>query len=109
MFTEDEGKNLFFTILFRAITEDLVVAFEHYDFRQPYKLDKFMAKFSGGKDTVPEYDLDGNVVGYKVGTKEFPLDSVYEFQIMVEVLFDKEASRLVHRIIGIAPMGPLIL
>lgn len=109
LYNEDGGSQLFFTILFRAITEDSVLAFEHYDFRKPYKLDKFMAKFSGGIDTVEQIGLDGEPIGYAIGKKEFPLDSVYEFQIMEEIIFDKEASRLVHRIIGIAPMGPLIL
>lgn len=109
VYNEDGGNQLFFALLFKAITEDSIVAFEHYDFRAPYKVDKFLAKFSGGMDTVPQYNLDGDVVGYAVGKKEFPIDSVYEFQIMEEIVFDKEASRLVHRIIGIAPMGPLIL
>lgn len=108
--TEDNGSQLFFSILYRAITEDSVVAFEDERFTQPYKdITKFKEKFSGGVDTSDQFDLDNNLIGREVRTKEFPIDSIYSFQIKEEVIFDKEAARLVHRIVGIAPMGPLIV
>ena len=76
---------------------------------RPYKdVAKFKAKFSGGMDTSDVQDLDGNIIRKEVRSKEFPVDSVYEFMVMEDVIFDKEAARLVHRIIGIAPMGPTI-
>ncbi len=107
---EDNGSQLFFSILFKAIVEDSVVAFEDDKFRKPYiDINKFKARFSGGTDTTDVEDLDRNIIGRDVRTREFPIDSVYEFMVMKEIIFDKEASRLVHRIIGIAPMGPTIL
>jgi gliding motility associated protien GldN len=110
IYNEDDGNQLFFSIVFKAVVEDSVLAFEDERFRKPYKdLNKFKGKFSGGMDTVDVQDLDGNIISREVRSKEFPVDSVYEFMIMEDVLFDKEASRLVHRIIGIAPMGPTIL
>jgi len=110
IYNEDDGNQLFFSIVFKAVVEDSVLAFEDERFRKPYKdLNKFKGKFSGGLDTVDVQDLDGNIISREVRSKEFPVDSVYEFMIMEDVLFDKEASRLVHRIIGIAPMGPTIL
>ncbi len=108
--TEDAGSQLFFAILFKAVTEDSVLAFEDDRFTIPYKeVSKFRTKFSGGVDTTPVNDLEGNIIQYSVRTKEFPIEEVYEFVIKEEIIFDKEAARLVHRIIGIAPMGPLIL
>lgn len=108
--TEDAGSQLFFAILFKSVTEDSVLAFEDDRFTIPYKdVTKFRTKFSGGVDTTPVNDLEGNIISYSVRTKEFPIEEVYEFVIKEEIIFDKEAARLVHRIIGIAPMGPLIL
>jgi len=111
VYNEDEGSQLFFSILFKAVTEDSVMAFEDDKFRKPYKnVNTFKSKFSGGVDTSDVYDIDGQtLLRREVRMKEFPIDSVYEFQVMEDVIFDKEASRLVHRIIGIAPMGPTIL
>ncbi len=110
IYNEDEGNQLFFSIVFKAVIEDSVLAFEDDRFRKPYKdIAKFKAKFSGGMDTSDVQDLDGNIIRKEVRSKEFPVDSVYEFMIMEDVVFDKEAARLVHRIIGIAPMGPTIL
>jgi gliding motility associated protien GldN len=109
MYKEDGGNNLFFAILIRAILEDSVAAFEHYDFRKQLKNAEVQAKCTGGMDTVQKYDLEGNVVGLSVGKKEFPIDSVYEFQLLEEVIFDKEAAKLVRRIIAIAPMGPAFI
>ena len=108
--TEDDGNQLFFAILYKAVTEDSVVAFEDERFTLPYKdISIFKTKFSGGIDTSDVMDLDGNVKSKEVRTREFPVDSIYKFMIKEEIIFDKEAARLVHRIIGIAPMGPLIL
>ena len=107
---EDDGNQLFFAILFKAVTEDSVAAFEDERFTIRYKdINKFKIKFSGGIDTSDVMDLDGNVIKKEVRTKEFPVDSIYKFMVKEEIIFDKEAARLVHRIIGIAPMGPLIL
>lgn len=109
MYKEDGGNNLFFAILVRSILEDSVAAFEHYDFRKELSKKEVREKCTGGVDTVPKYDFDMNIIGYSVGKKEFPVDSVYQFQLLEEIFFDKEASKLVRRIIGVAPMGPLVV
>jgi gliding motility associated protien GldN len=108
----DNGSQLFFAILFKSVAEGGIVAFEDERFTTPFTKEKFKERFSGGTDTVPVYgDLNNPelVTSREVRTREFPVDSVYRFQIKEEVLFDKEASRLVTRILGIAPMGPQIL
>jgi len=108
--TEDNGNQLFFAILYKAVTEDSIVAFEDERFTLPYKdIEIFKTKFSGGVDTSDVLDLDGNVIRKEIRKKEFPVDSIYKFMVKEEIIFDKEAAKLVHRIIGIAPMGPLIL
>lgn len=108
--TEDNGSQLFFAIIYRAVTEDSVMAFEDERFTIPYKdVKKFKAKFSGGMDTSEVKDFDGNVIRYEVRSREFPMDSIYKFMVKEDVVFDKESSKLVRRIIGIAPMGPTIL
>ena len=109
MYKEDGSINMFFTILVRSILEDSVAAFEHYDFRKQLKKSEVQAKCTGGMDTANSYDLEGNVIGLSVGKKEFPIDSVYKFQLLEEIIFDKEASKLVRRIIAIAPMGPAFI
>lgn len=107
---EDGGSQLFFAILFKSVSEDSVLAFEDDRFTKPYKLNKFKEKFSGGPDTSDVFDLDGQtIIRREVRNKEFPIDSVYQFMIKEEIFFDKEASRMTTRVVGIAPMGPTIL
>lgn len=101
---EDNGNQMFLAILYRAVTQDTVWAFKDDRFSDPYKFEDFKGKFSGGMDTVPEYDLDGNIIGYQARQRGFMVDSVYQYQIKEEWIFDKESSRLFTRIVGIAPM-----
>jgi gliding motility associated protien GldN len=108
----DNGSQLFFAILFKAVADGGVVAFEDERFSTPFTKEKFKERFSGGTDTVPVYgDLNNAelITSREVRTREFPVDSVYRFQIKEEVLFDKESSKLITRILGVAPMGPQIL
>ncbi len=105
----DNGSELFFAILFRAISEGGVTAFEDDRFTKPYTKEKFIQELSGGMDTSDVIGLDGEISGRQPAMREFPIDSIYQFQIKDETVFDKESSRLVTRILGIAPMGPLML
>ncbi|MBN9300078.1 MAG: gliding motility protein GldN [Filimonas sp.] len=101
---EDGNNQLFISLLYKAITEDSIVAFKDERFTEPYTKDEFLKKFSGGLDTVPVMDLDGNVVKKQVRQREFMVDSIYQYQIKEEWIFDKESSRMFVRILGIAPM-----
>ena len=110
---EDNGSQLFFAILYRAITQGedgiTVTAFEDENFRKPISKENFLKNYAGGYDTVPfRGDLENpdKITKYEVRATDFPVDSVYKFMIKEDVIFDKEASRLVRRIIGIAPMMP---
>lgn len=108
----DNGSQLFFAILYKAVADGGIVAFEDERFTTPFTKEKFKERFSGGTDTVPVYgDLNNPelITSREVRTREFPVDSVYRFQLKEEVLFDKESSKLITRILGVAPMGPQIL
>ena len=106
----DNGSELFFAMLYKAVTDGGITAFADERFTTPFTKEKFKESFSGGTDTSDVKDLDGEtIIRREARTREFPIDSVYRFQLKEEVVFDKEASRLVTRILGIAPMGPQIL
>jgi gliding motility associated protien GldN len=109
--SEDNGSQLFFAILFRAVTEGGVTAFEDERFTIPISKDRFIRDYSGGLDTFPVTDLDNpdKIIRYEIRSREFPVDSIYQFMIKEDVIFDKEASRMVRRIIGIAPMMPTLI
>lgn len=105
---EDNGSQRFISILLRAIKDDGVTAFNGSDdrFTTPITAEAAMNSFGKGNDTSKKYDRDGNVVGYEVRPKAIDPDSIYQFGIKEEWVFDKESSRLFVRILGIAPIIP---
>lgn len=107
---EDNGNQRFISILLSALKEDSVTAFSSDDdrFTTPLTYEKAMEKVfgSGGMDTSEQFDLKGNVIGYEIRRKQIEPDSIYKFRIKEEIVFDKEASRLYRRILGIAPIMP---
>jgi gliding motility associated protien GldN len=107
---ENNGNQRFISILMKAIQDSLVTAFSNIDdrFTTPLSISEVAKQITGGTVSSPIYDSLGQVTGYKEVTNEVNLDSFYKFQIKEEVIFDKEASRLFWRIIGIAPMRSLI-
>lgn len=109
---EDNGSQLFFAILFKAIVDGNVTAFEDERFSVPISKERFLKDYAGGSDTVPfRGDLDNpdKITEYQIRSIDFPIDSIYQFQVKEDVIFDKEASRLVRRILGIAPMMPTLV
>ena len=107
----DNGSQMFFAMLYKSVIEGGIVAFEDERFTTPFTKEKFKERFSGGIDTNDVLSLDNPdvVIRREVRTREFPVDSIYRFQLKEEVLFDKESAKLVTRTLGIAPMGPQIL
>ncbi|MDI9357377.1 MAG: gliding motility protein GldN [Phycisphaerales bacterium] len=103
------GDQRLFSIIYRAIMAGDVVAFEDDRFTLPISLEKFTKNYSGGWDTLlVRGDLENpdRITGVQIREIEFPVDSVYRFQLKEEVFFDKATSRLYTRILGIAPMMP---
>lgn len=107
--SEDNGNQRFISILVKAVKDSVVTAFDPIDdrFTTPLPIAKAMQQFGGGKDTVPSYDLNGNLIKYVVTDKEVDPDSITKFRIKEEWVFDKESSRLFVRILGIAPLKKL--
>lgn len=107
---ENNGNQRFISILLKAIQDGEVTAFSNIDdrFTTPLTLDEVSKVVTGGSTVTDIYDSLGNVVGQKTVQNEINLDSFYKFQIKEEVIFDKEASRLFWRILGIAPVKKLM-
>lgn len=94
-------------LMLKAVLEDSVQAFSNIDdrFTTPISFDDAVAGFGGGKDTSAKYDLDGNIVGYQVRSKNVSADSVYKFRLKEEWLFNKRDGKTYVRILGIAPLA----
>jgi gliding motility associated protien GldN len=106
---EDNGNQRFIAIILKAIKDREITAFDANDdrFTTPLTPQKVMEAFAGGVDTVPVYDMQGNIERYEVRTREFDPDSIYQFRVKEEWVFDKESSRMFVRILGICPVKPV--
>ena len=107
---DDNGDQRFFSILLNAIKNDSVVAFsaENDRFTVPLSTDQVMALTAGSYDTLDVTDPVNGTVERVISKKpKFSPDSVYTFRIKEQLIFDKEASRLFTRIIGIAPIAKI--
>ncbi|MEO8171495.1 MAG: gliding motility protein GldN [Sediminibacterium sp.] len=105
---DDNGDQRFFSIMLNAIKNDSVTAFsaENDRFTIPLTMDQVFLQTTGSYDTVDVPDpLTGAVERIVTKKPKFTLDSVYTFRIKEQVIFDKEASRMFFRIIGIAPIA----
>lgn len=109
---DDNGDQRFFSIMLNAIKNDSVTAFsaDNDRFTIPLTTDQVLNLTAGAYDTV---DVADPVTGAteRVITKKprFSPDSVYTFRIKEQMIFDKEASRLFTRIIGIAPVAKQVI
>lgn len=109
---DDNGDQRFFSILLNAIKNDSVVAFsaDNDRFTTPMTLNQVMALTGGAYDTVEVADpVTGAVERVITKKPKFSPDSVYTFRIKEQVIFDREASRLFTRIIGIAPIAKQVV
>jgi len=103
---DDNGSQLFINMLMRAVTTGQVTAFNDERFSEPITAGSVMEKLQGKTDTVPEYDVNdiNKIKGYVVTRSSFDPKSVVKLRIKEEWVFDREASRLFCRILGIAPL-----
>jgi gliding motility associated protien GldN len=109
---DDNGDQRFFAILLSAIKNDSVVAFstDNDQFKVPLTADQINNLTSGANDTVDVADPISGVVERVITKKpKFPMDSVYTFRIKSQYIFDKEASRVFCRIIGICPIAKRVV
>ena len=104
---DDNGSQMFVDMLLKAIREDSITAFADDRFSQPMTADEINSLTSGGApDTTAVYDPNdiNKVVKYVVTQKSFDPKSIVKLRLKEEWVFDREASRMFVRILGIAPL-----
>lgn len=103
---EDNGNQRFISILYNAVQSGDITVFSGEDdrFTTPLTKEQVAQTITGGLDTVPVVDLNGEVTGYQARQRMIEPDSIYRFRLKEEWIFDKEASRMFVRILGIAPV-----
>lgn len=109
---DDNGDRRFFSILLNSIKNDSVTAFapDNDRFTTPMTTEQVMNLTVGDNDTVDVPDpVNGTVERVITKKPKFSPDSVYTFRIKEQLIFDKEASRLFTRIIGIAPIAKQVI
>lgn len=110
---DDNGDQRFISILMKAVKSGQVTAFDaNVDdrFTTPLSIQDVNALITGGTaDTTPVYNLTDptKIDKYVVTTNSFNPDDVMKFRIKEEWVFDREASRMFVRILGIAPLKTL--
>jgi gliding motility associated protien GldN len=102
----DNGSQVFINILMKAVNSGQVTAFEDDRFTTPITADAISQSTSGAMDTVPQVDPNdpSKVLRYVVTRTSFDPKSVVKIRVKEEWVFDREASRLFCRILGIAPL-----
>ena len=103
---EDNGNQRFISILYNAVQSGAITVFNGEDdrFTTPLTKEQVAATITGGMDTVPVVDINGETTGYQARQRMIDPDSIYRFRIKEEWIFDKESSRMFVRILGIAPV-----
>ncbi len=104
--TDDNGSQMFISMLLKAVNSGQVTAFADDRFTTPMTTQEIQQITSGKADTVPQYDVKdiNKIIGYVVTRASFDPKSVMKLRIKEEWVFDREASRMFVRILGIAPL-----
>lgn len=102
----DNGSQVFVNILLKAITSGQVTAFSDERFTTPMTLPEVTQLTVGSADTVAVTDpSDPNKIKeYVVTRASFDAKSITKIRIKEEWVFDREASRMFVRILGICPL-----
>jgi gliding motility associated protien GldN len=104
---DDNGSQMFMNILLDALRKDSVVAFADERFTTPLTIGDIDSKTSGGvADTSAVVDPSDptRVLEYVVTKETFNPKVVTKLRMKEEWVFDRESSRMISRIIGIAPV-----
>ena len=107
---EDNGSQQFINILLMAIKKGDVTAFSTQGgtddrFTTPMSLEDIDKEVIGEKYTIqiPNYAVPGAFVDTTI-YPEFNPDAIVKYRLKEEWIFDKETSRMVVRILGVAPI-----
>lgn len=104
--TDDNGSQMFVSMLLKAVSSGEVTAFEDDRFTTPMTVGDIQLKTAGRADTVAQIDVKdiNKIIGYVVTRASFDPSSVNKIRIKEEWVFDRESSRMFVRILGIAPL-----
>jgi len=108
---DDNGSQIFVDMLLKAVNSGEITAFSDDRFSTPMSLNEISDLTVGSADTVAKTDINdpSKVVEYVVTKASFDPKSVVKIRIKEEWVFDREASRMFVRILGIAPLKTLFL
>jgi len=108
---DDNGSQMFVDMLLKAVRSGDVTAFSDDRFTTPMSLPEIEQLTVGSADTVPQTDPNdpSKIIKYIVTRASFDPKSVNKLAVKEEWVFDRESSRLVCRILGIAPLKTLYL
>jgi gliding motility associated protien GldN len=103
---EDNGSQLFIDILLKAVRDGKVVAFGDDQFRTPLTALEVSQTTAGGRDTVEKRNIldPSKIDAYVITNKTFDPKSVMKIRVKEQWVFDRESSRMIVRILGIAPV-----
>lgn len=106
---DDNGDQRFINIVLNAVKKGDVTVFSPDDdrFTTPMALADVTKSVSGGaNDTVAVRDPEkpDKILKYQVVASAFNPDDIVKYRIKEEWVFDREASRMFVRILGIAPL-----
>jgi len=103
---DDNGSQIFVEMLLKSIKTGEITAFADDRFTTPVSLAEIDQMTTGTTDTVPQVDPNqpDKILRYVVTKASFDPKSVTKIRIKEEWIFDKEASRMFVRILGIAPL-----
>ena len=108
---DDNGSQVFVDMLLKAVNSGEITAFSDDRFSTPMSLNEISDLTVGTADTVAQTAIDdpSKVIKYVVTKASFDPKSVVKIRIKEEWVFDREASRMFVRILGIAPLKTLFL
>src|SRR5436190_9405427 len=103
---DDNGSQVFVDMLLKAVNSGEITAFSDDRFTTPMSLNEISDLTVGQSDTVARTAVDdpSKVIEYVVTKASFDPKSVVKIRIKEEWVFDREASRMFVRILGIAPL-----
>lgn len=103
---DDNGSQIFINMLLRAVNTGEVTAFADDRFTTPMAVADIQQLTSGRADTVPVYDPNdiNKIKEYVVTRASFDPKGVQKLRLKEEWVFDREASRMFVRILGIAAL-----
>lgn len=104
--TDDNGSQMFVSMLLKEVNSGRVTAFSDDGFRMPMTSAEIQQLTAGKVDTAFEYDIKdiNKVIGRVVTRAAFDPKTVTKLRLKEEWVFDRESSRMFVRILGIAAL-----